>query len=168
MAVKLTHLKSITNDGVLNTYQLILDSLFGGKLPEPYNPNLTYKKGDSILVQQEDGTYKLQVVKKDEGTTTGSYKPGDWTDAFFTGLFKEGSALDIDFTKTVQISDERPTHKDNVIWIQPTNVKPGDGSNIELSGDISHISISVFKNEYFTTQSEKPEGPEVKLWFDEE
>lgn len=166
MAVKLTHLKSITNKGVLNTYQLMLNSLFGGKLPEPYDQNKTYKKGDPILIQQEDGTYKLQVVKKEEGTQ-GEYKPNDWADVFFTDLFKEGSALDIDFTKAVQISDERPTHKDNIIWVQPTDIKPGDGSNIELSGNARH-GILVFKNEHFAAQHDKPEGPEVRLWFDYE
>lgn len=163
---KLTHLKSITSTNVLNSYQLLLNSFFGGKLPEPYNPQTQYNKGDAIIVQNPDGSYVLKIVKAENGTT-GDYKDKDWITVYFTDLFKEGSALDIDFTKATQISETQPTDKDNVTWFQPIDLKDGDGGDINIEGNARH-GILIFKNEHFAAQEEKPEGPEVRLWLDYE
>lgn len=163
---KLTHLKSITSNQVLNTYQLLLDTLFGGFLPEPYDPSRIYTKGDAIIVQNPDGSYVLKIVKS-EHSTTGDFKPNDWITVYFTDLFKEGSALDIDFTKATQISETQPTDRDNVTWFQPIDIKAGDGGDVNVSGNARH-GILIFKNEHFAAQEDKPEGPEVRLWLDYE
>lgn len=166
MAVKLKHLKNISSPEVLNTYQLLLDSIFGSNLPEVYDSNKTYIKGDATIIKNENGSYILQIVTQDGGTS-GTYKPEHWTSVYFTDLFKEGSALDIDFTKATQISDTRPTHRDNVTWFQPVDIKAGDGSAVDVHGTAKH-GIIVFKNEHFAAQADEPTSPEVRLWFDYE
>ena len=115
MSAKLTLVKRIVdrNEEVVNSYNLILSALFGNKLPELYDPNKTYVKGDS----KEDGL-------------TGPFNDEMWTKIAFTELFKEGSALSIDFTKAIQVSEIQPEDKDNVIWLQSFNKRTVGNINI--------------------------------------
>lgn len=126
---KLTLIKKLVSTEAVNSYQLILNALFGNKIPEEYNSDKIYDKGDPILVINQDGSYILQVSK--EPNVTGPYDVSKWNTVSFTDLFKEGSALDIDFSKAVQVSDTKPKSKDNIIWLQPFNSRTVDSVNIK-------------------------------------
>lgn len=166
MAVKLKHLQNL-NEGSMNVYQLTVNALFGNNLPGEYSEDVMYKKGDCVIERLDNGQYVLKIVKNYDGTT-GVYKPEDWNVVYFTDLFKEGSALDIDFSKATQISDIQPTDRDNVTWYQPVNVKEGDGSNVNISGNANH-GIIIYENEHFAAQYDEPvDKPQVRLWLDYE
>ena len=128
MAAKLTLVKKLVSNEVLNSYQLILNALFGSLLPEEYDSNKVYDKGDPIIVINPDGSYILQIAK--ESGVTGPYDPSKWNTVSFTDLFKEGSALDIDFSKFIQVSETKPESEDNVIWLQPFHTRTVENINI--------------------------------------
>lgn len=129
MAAKLTLVKKLVSAEVVNSYQLILNALFGNNLPEEYDPTKVYTKGDPIIIIKDDGSYILQVAK--ESDVTGEYDSTKWNTISFTDLFKEGSSLDIDFSKAIQFSDIQPESKDNVIWLQPYNTRTVSSINIK-------------------------------------
>ena len=166
MAAKLNFIKNITNADAVTTYQLILNSLFGENIPKEYDPTKTYSKGDPIIELLPNGKYVLIIATGN--VITGIYNNNDWNTVYFTDLFGEGSSLDVDFSKAIQISADQPYDKDNRIWFQPIAIQPGDGSSIDLGGLTSGVNINVYENEHFAAQDEQPTEPEVRLWFDYE
>lgn len=165
MAVILKHVKNITSPDVITTYQLILNSLFGDDLPSEYDRNKKYNKGDVIISITPSGGYRLKIAKNDG--ITGTFDNTKWNDVYFTNLFRSGSALDMNFSKAIQISVDRPLDKDNMTWYEPIAVKEGDGSLLEI-GNSKTRNIIIYKNEHFAAQKEKPTGPEVRLWLEYE
>ena len=91
MSVKFNLVKKIIREDSININQLILSTLFGNTMPEIYNETKIYNKGDTVLVLQEDGTYKLVTITKDN--ITGPYDPEEWTDVSFTDIFKDSSII---------------------------------------------------------------------------
>lgn len=160
---KLTFIKHVNSREIVNSYQLLLNSIFGNKLPKEYDSTVNYMKGDSIIVIQEDGSYLLQVAK--ENGLTGDYLQDKWNTVSFTSLFGEGSALDIDFSKTIQVSETQPVDKDNMLWLQPIKEKGDGGENIVMGG------VIIYENEHFAAQHDEPSSedqPGVRLWLDYE
>ena len=90
MSAKLSFVKKIVDNDVINSYQLILSALFGNKIPLFYNEDKTYNKGDSILVMV-DGTYELRICNADN--VTGPFNEEKWQSVSFTELFKDGSTI---------------------------------------------------------------------------
>ena len=68
MAAKQTLIKKIIRDDILNVKVLLLTTVFGNKIPELYDPNKVYNKGDIVVYINEDGTYSIYVVQKDNVT----------------------------------------------------------------------------------------------------
>ena len=91
MAAKLTFVKKILDDEVVNSYMLILNAVFGDKLPGSYDPTKIYNKGDVIL-RLIDGRYELLVCIKNN--VTGEFNPDYWKKVSFTELFKDGTLID--------------------------------------------------------------------------
>ena len=87
---KLTFVKKVVNDEVINSYNLILNALFGGKIPEIYDENKVYNKGDIVIIQQ-DGIFKVVTVAKDG--VTGPVDPDNFTDIIITDLYKDSSII---------------------------------------------------------------------------
>lgn len=90
MAAKLTFIKKIVEDDVINSYQLILNALFGDSIPGKYDETIVYNKGDAIL-QVVDNKYQLLICTKDN--TTGEFNPDNWGNVAFTELFKDGTLI---------------------------------------------------------------------------
>ena len=90
MAVKFNLVKNLLRNDVLNTNQLILNSLFGGILPDFYDENKVYNKGDVVIIQQ-DGVFKVVTITKDG--VTGPLDPDNFTDVIITDLYKDSSIL---------------------------------------------------------------------------
>ena len=166
MASKLNFIKNITNADAVTTYQLILNSLFGDNIPKEYDPTKTYSKGDPIISLMPNGNYVLKIATGND--ITGIYNDNDWHTIYFTNLFGEGSSLDVDFSKAIQIAVEQPQDKDNRMWFQPVVIKSGDGGSIDLGGLTSGVNINVYENEHFAAQDDEPSEPKVRLWFDYE
>lgn len=91
MAAKLTFIKKLVREEVVNTNQLIINSIFGSVLPEIYDENKVYNKGDVVIKVKEDGTYELIVVGKDG--VTGPFNDEDWSSISFTDIFKDSSVI---------------------------------------------------------------------------
>lgn len=87
---KLTFIKRVVNEKVINSFNLILNVLFGGKTPELYDENKIYNKGDCVIIV-EDGKHKIVVVNRDN--VTGPYNPDFFENIIFTDLFKDSSIL---------------------------------------------------------------------------
>ena len=87
---KLTFVKRIVNEKVINSFNLVLNVLFGGKLPELYDENKVYNKGDCIIFIQ-DGVYKIGVINKDG--VTGPFNIEFVDEVIFTNLFKDSTLL---------------------------------------------------------------------------
>lgn len=87
---KLTLIKKVVNDDVINSFNLILNVLFGGKLPEIYNENKIYNKGDVVIIK-ENGKYKLVTINKDG--TTGPLDPDSYMDVIITDIYKDSSII---------------------------------------------------------------------------
>lgn len=87
---KLTFVKRIVNEKVINSFNLVLNVLFGGKLPELYDENKVYNKGDCIIFMQ-DGKYKIGVINRDG--VTGPFNPDFVDEVIFTDLFKDSTIL---------------------------------------------------------------------------
>ena len=166
MAAKLNFIKNITNNNAITTYQLILNSLFGDNIPKEYDPSKTYAKGEPIISLLPNGNYVLKIANY--SGITGIYDDKDWHTIYFTNLFGEGSSLDVDFSKVIQLAINQPEDKDNRLWFQPIVVKSGDGENLDLGGLTSGVNINVYENEHFAAQDDEPTQPEVRLWFDYE
>lgn len=91
MAAKLTFIKKLVREEVINTNQLIINSVFGNVLPEQYDENKEYSKGDVIIRVTEDGKYELLVVSKDK--VSGSFNESNWSSISFTDMFKDSSVI---------------------------------------------------------------------------
>ena len=76
---------------VVNTNQLIINSLFGNMLPDPYDENKVYNKGDVIVRLKDDGNYELLVC--DKNNVTGPFNEDNWSPISFTDLFKDSSVI---------------------------------------------------------------------------
>jgi hypothetical protein len=87
---KLTLVKRIVNEEVINSFNLIMNILFGGKVPEIYDENKIYNKGDCVIIV-EDGKHKIVVVNIDN--VTGPFNPDFFDDIVFTDLFKDSTIL---------------------------------------------------------------------------
>lgn len=87
---KLTLIKKIVNKDVVNSSNLIMNVLFGGKVPEIYNENKVYNKGDVVLIEK-DGVYQVVTITKD--AVTGPFSPEFAEEVVFTELFKDSSVL---------------------------------------------------------------------------
>lgn len=165
MAVTLKHIKKIVSEEFVNTNQLLLNAIFGNDIPEPHDPTKGYKKGDAIIKVLSNGTYEIQVTKNDGITGPGVYNPDDWNTISFTDLFKEGSSLDIDFSKAIQFTKNKPEDKDNMLWLEPLRLKVNNGEDLPIGGG---GGVVVYENEHFAAQYDQPDGQEVRLWFDYE
>ena len=89
MSAKLNLVKKLIVEDTVNINQLILSTLFGNVLPELYDENKVYNKGDIVIVVDENGKYKLVTILKDG--TTGPYNPDNWSNISFTDIFKDNS-----------------------------------------------------------------------------
>lgn len=87
---KLTLIKKVVNNDVINSFNLILNVLFGGKIPEIYDENKIYNKGDIVIIK-ENGIYKLVTVNKDG--VTGPLDPDNFTDIIITDIYKDSSII---------------------------------------------------------------------------
>lgn len=87
---KLTLIKKITTKEVVNSFNLIMNVLFGGKTPEIYDENKVYNKGDCVIVE-ENGVYKLYTIMKDG--VTGPFDINNVQEIVFTDLFEDSSVL---------------------------------------------------------------------------
>lgn len=91
MAVKFNLVKELIRKDVINTNQLIINSIFGNVLPDQYDENKIYEKGSVIIRVNEDGVYELLVSTKD--SVTGEFSEEDWEKVSFTDLFKDSSVI---------------------------------------------------------------------------
>ena len=91
MAVKFNLVKKLVREDSVNINQLIISTLFGSLLPEIYDENKVYNKGDSVIIIDENGKYKLVTTMKD--AVSGPYNPDDWFDVSFTDIFKDSSII---------------------------------------------------------------------------
>ena len=87
---KLNLIKKIVNDEVINSFNLMLNILFGGKVPEIYDENKVYNKGDTVIIN-DNGVYKVVTVTKDG--VTGPFDINNFEEIIFTELFKDSSLL---------------------------------------------------------------------------
>lgn len=90
MAAKLTRVRKIVNNDVINIQQLISSLLYGSNLPDEYNPDKVYNKGDIILNNRE-GVWEILVCIKDN--VTGEFNTEYWQKLSFTDLFKDSTLL---------------------------------------------------------------------------
>ena len=91
MAVKFNLVKKLIREDSVNVNQLIISTLFGNILPELYDENKVYNKGDVVIVTDENGKYKLVTIMKDN--VTGPYNPEEWFEVSFTDIFKDSSVI---------------------------------------------------------------------------
>lgn len=87
---KLKLVKKIVNNDVINSFNLIMNVLFGGKTPEIYDENKIYNKGDSVIVF-ENGVYKVYTITKNN--VTGPFNKESVSEVVFTDLFKDSSVI---------------------------------------------------------------------------
>jgi hypothetical protein len=87
---KLTFVKKVVNEDVINSYNLILNVLFGGKIPEIYDENKVYNKGDVVIIQQ-DGIFKVVTITKDG--VTGPLDSDNFADVVITDIYKDSSII---------------------------------------------------------------------------
>lgn len=90
MSARLTLVKKIVNNEVINSFNLILNLLFGGKLPDLYDENKIYNKGDVVIIL-ENGVYKIYTSIKDG--VTGPFDKNNFEEIIITDLFKDSSIL---------------------------------------------------------------------------
>lgn len=83
-------IKRIVNKNVINSFNLMLNVLFGGKEPELYDENKVYNKGDCVIVEV-DGVYKLFTILKNG--VTGPVDFENMEEVVFTEMFKENSVI---------------------------------------------------------------------------
>lgn len=91
MAVKFNLVKKLVREDVINTNQLIINSLFGSMMPDQYDENKVYNKGDVIIRINEEGVYELLVTTKDG--VTGPFNEEYWSSISFTDMFKDSSVI---------------------------------------------------------------------------
>lgn len=87
---KLKFIKDIVNDQVISSFQLIVNSIFGGKLPDIYNENNIYNKGDYVIVI-ENGKHVIKHVTVDG--VTGPFDPENFKEVVFTEIIQDTNVL---------------------------------------------------------------------------
>ena len=87
---KLKMIKKLVDKDVVNISSLIMNVLFGGKMPEMYDPNKVYNKGDCVIIEK-DGVFQVVTITKDN--VTGPFDPDNVGEVVFTELFKDSSVL---------------------------------------------------------------------------
>lgn len=90
MAAKLSLVKKIVNNEVINVFNLLLQTIFGGKIPGFYDENKIYNKGD-IIIKQDGDNIEILVCTKDN--VSGSFNEDDFKKTSFTELFGDSSIL---------------------------------------------------------------------------
>lgn len=107
---KLNLIKKLVNKDTVNSFNLILNVLFGGKTPELYDENKIYNKGDCVIIEK-DGVHTVVTITKDN--VTGPFNPENTGEVVFTDLYKDSSILTqnntIIQTKQEALSDDIAT-----------------------------------------------------------
>ena len=107
---KLKLIKKIVEKDVINSFNLIMNFLFGGKIPEIYDENKVYNKGDCVIIEK-DGVYQVVTITKDN--VTGPFDPENASEIVFTDIFKDSSILmqnnTVIHTKQEALSDDLAT-----------------------------------------------------------
>lgn len=107
---KIKLIKKLVEKDVVNSFNLILNVLFGGKTPEIYDENKIYNKGDCVIIEK-DGVHTVVTITKDN--ITGPFNPENTGDVVFTDLFKDSSILTQNnteiHTKQEALSDDLAT-----------------------------------------------------------
>lgn len=152
---KLTLIKKIVNKDVVNSTNLIMNILFGGKVPEIYDENKVYNKGDIVLIEK-DGVYQVVTITKDG--VTGPFNPEFAEEIVITDLFKDSSLLTQNNTeiqtRQEAISDDLATlvqelaglidDRLNLKVLYRENFKDSEGINIlqglHVPGSVQSIS----------------------------
>lgn len=106
---KLNLVKKLVREDSVNVNHLIVSTIFGDILPEPYIPDIEYMKGDIILRINENGSYELLACLGDN--VNGPFDPELWQKVSFTNLFKENSVL---LQNNGQFSDKQEALADDV------------------------------------------------------
>ena len=91
MAAKLTFIKKLVREEVINTNQLIINSIFGSVLPNQYDEQAIYNKGEVIINPKDNNAYELLVSTKDG--VTGPFNKDNWSPVSFTEIFKDSSVI---------------------------------------------------------------------------
>lgn len=99
---KLNLIKKIVDDGTINSFNLVLNTLFGGKFPELYDENKVYNKGDFVIANY-NGVTKVFKVNKDG--VSGPFDINNFDEIMFLNTFEETNVLIQNFTN-VQSSQE--------------------------------------------------------------
>lgn len=132
---KLTLVKKLANADVVNSFNLIMNILFGGKTPEIYDENKVYNKGDVVIVQQ-DGIYKVVTITKD--AVTGTWNPDNAQEIVFTEMFKDSSIL---LQNNTQIHSKQEAVSDDIATLL-----------YELAGLVdNNLSLNTLYRENFRT-----------------
>lgn len=107
---KLKLIKKLVEKDVINSFNLIMNLLFGGKMPEQYDPNKVYNKGDTVIIEK-DGVFQVVTITKDN--VTGPFNPENTGEIVFTEMFKDSSILTqnntVIHTKQEALSDDLAT-----------------------------------------------------------
>jgi hypothetical protein len=90
LAAKLSLVKKIVNNETISVFNLLINTIFGGRLPDFYDENKVYNKGDFVL-KQEDDNISILVATKDN--ITGPFNEDYFSNPSFKNLFKDSSLL---------------------------------------------------------------------------
>lgn len=163
MAAKLTRVRKIVNKEVINIQQLISNLLYGSKLPNEYNPDQTYDKGD-IILNNQDGTWEILVCLKD--SIMGEFNPEYWQRLSFTDLFKDSTLLTQNsvYVKTRQecLADDLATVIFNLAGLID---RPMELNNIyrENFRTFERLNVNIGVHEPGCLESVKDSGLDFKL-----
>jgi hypothetical protein len=156
-----TLVKNLKN-GNRTLLEILNSFIFGNSKIELFNSKKTYKKGDLILVETDDG---LEIRQAKVNVKSKEYKEHEWTTTIVKDWFINLS------TNIAMISDNTPTELDNVvIWYKPiryySDVVPSPDTDIEYPTEMT----TLFNSEAFLTDEyendEVPEEIDIGVFFD--
>ena len=156
-----TLVKNLKN-GNRTLLEILNSFIFGNSKIELFNSEKTYKKGDLILVETDDG---LEIRQAKVNVKSKEYKEHEWTTTIVKDWFINLS------TNIAMISDNTPTELDNVvIWYKPiryySDVVPSPDTDIEYPTEMT----TLFNSEAFLTDEyegdEVPEEIDIGVFFD--
>ena len=151
----LQFIKKINSVENINFSQIIMDLVFGTRMPRPYNEKTVYMIDDMALVFNVD-KQKYDVYICAEDNTTGVFDVRRWKPVSVYEMIKNS-----DTSKIIMLSKNQPLDRNNSMWAQPIKVRDG---GINVSG--ADVVIITKGSEFVASKDIPNTDGEVKLWFD--
>lgn len=150
--------------GSASIVELLTKYVFGSdnKIPQEFDPDVIYQKGDLILKEIDGKLTVLQAIV--DKTTPGEYVESEWS----SGSVSENTTA---FAKgIVLLSKPKPKYENNQLWVIPIETREQYVIDYEegIPSDVSQVALIFEEEDYPVADPEDMTNTKTPLYFDPE